>query len=143
MRRVAAALVLGSAAALAAAAPLGAQSALAARAAALRNAWAAHDASGFLGTSAGIVLSLPGAEPAGATPRDQAEALLERYWRGARELGVRVAAVREVTPGVEGFVELERRYVAAAGGAEVRERVYVTLSREGAAWVVAEVRVGA
>ena len=87
-----------------------------------RQAWLAHDPATLLQGSPGVILQIPGADPSAAMGRGQAVELLSRYLLTAAELGVDIAAAREVE--------------------ERRETVFLGLRRVGEQWVVVELRAG-
>ena len=114
-----------------------AQQSLADAAQRARGAWLAHDAAGLIGSSNGVVLQIPGADPSSALGAAQATELLRRYLRTAEERGMEVRAVREVEEG-RGLVELERRYVVAGTTDVRRETLFLGLRRGERGWVLVE-----
>ncbi|HET8649669.1 MAG TPA: hypothetical protein VFL95_06490 [Gemmatimonadales bacterium] len=105
-----------------------------------RQAWQTHDLGALVASSPRVLVQLPGADPATALGRAQAEALLRDYLAPTRELGVEIRAAREVEPG-RGYVELARRY-QVEGTQEVRTQTLLLSFREGrAGWALVELRV--
>ena len=130
------------AAALLAARPAGAQTGtLESAARAAREAWLAHDVTGLVGGSSGIVLQIAGAAPSSPVGRAQAEELLRRYLATGTEVAVTIVTVRAVEA-ARGFVELERRYVVRGTTDPRRETVFLGFRRVGERWELSEVRSG-
>ena len=108
---------------------------------AARAAWLAHDVSGLVGGSSGIILQIAGAAPSSPVGRAQAEELLRRYLATGSEVSVTIVTVREVEA-ARGFVELERRYVVRGTSDPRREAVFLGFRRVGERWELSEVRSG-
>lgn len=105
-----------------------------------RQAWQAHDLGALVASSPRVLVQLPGADPATALGRAQAEALLRDYLAPTRELGVEIRAAQLVEPG-RGYVELARRY-QVEGTQEIRTQTLLLSFREGrAGWALVELRV--
>jgi hypothetical protein len=131
--------LLSLAALLGAAAPLAGQATLEEAARAVQRGWLAHDANAIVGHGPRVVLQIPGVDPSAAVSRAQAVALLARYLQPAEERGMEIVAIREVETG-RGVVELERRYAVRGTDDARRETVFLGFRREGAGWVLAELR---
>lgn len=119
--------------------PLAGQGTLAEAARRARDGWLGHDAGAVVGPGSRVVLQIPGADPSVAVSRAQAVVLLSRYLRPAVERSLQIVAIREVEEG-RGFVELERRYVLAGTEDVRRETLFLGFRREGARWVLVELR---
>ncbi|HEU4698183.1 MAG TPA: hypothetical protein VFS40_03320 [Gemmatimonadales bacterium] len=122
-------------------AAVAAAAALTAAAERVRAAWERHDAAAAVASSGRVLVQLPGAEPAAPLGQAQAAALLGDYLAPASEVGLQLAAAREVSPD-RGYVELSRRF-RVAGTQEVRSQsLLLGYRRDGAGeWRLAELRV--
>jgi hypothetical protein len=103
------------------------------------HAWRAHDFEGML-AGGPVTLTLPGVTPSAPLRASQAAELLRAFAGGARELEVEVTVARAVDRD-RAYVEVSRVFVAPGSRAATRQTVYLGLRREGARFVVAEVRV--
>jgi hypothetical protein len=107
-----------------------------------RAAWQRRDLRAFLAPAGAgrLVVTLPAAGQSAPITTDQARALLLAYVQGTQEVKS-ILQGAQVVDSVQGYVELNRRYLVVGIPGEREALILLGYRRGRSAWVLTEVRI--